>query len=305
MFDSITPESARGPGGLYIIKCGASMHASPSTARPIYMPTRFTISSISDLSPTEKLFRLDFPPGSAFDFRPGQFIQVSVAGYGEAPFSISNSPTRNGYLELGIRNAGRLTGAMHNLKPGAVIGVRGPFGSSFNIGRLRGKDLILIAGGCGLAPLRSLIQYCEDRRSEFNRVTVLYGAKTPDDLLYKNDLAVWEHSDSLQCMTTVDGVPDGEDYSGRIGLITLLIPPLEIDPGRTEAVIIGPPAMYRYVIEELKRKGLAESQMTVSLERHMKCGVGKCGHCAIEHLYCCIDGPVFNLTEVIQLQGAL
>lgn len=274
-------------------------------AESTYLPIVCRIVSVSDLSPKEKLFRVEMPEGRQLHHQPGQFVQVSTRGYGEAPISVTSSPTRTGYFELGVRNAGTLTDAMHRLRVGDSIGIRGPFGSFFEVEKLRGKDVLLIAGGCGLAPARSLIQYCEDRREEFSRVCLVYGAQSPEAMLYKEDLVRWAESKSMECYTTVDCVTSKSCYDGRVGLITLILPSLEIEAERTVAVIVGPPVMYRFVIEELKRKGLTERQIVVSLERHMKCGVGKCGHCTIEHLYCCIDGPVFWLDEVSGLQGAL
>ncbi|MFH1744074.1 MAG: FAD/NAD(P)-binding protein [bacterium] len=271
----------------------------------LYKPFLCRIEFIEDLTPLEKLFKIEIPTGVDFHHQPGQFVQVSVWGFGEAPISISSSPTRKGYIELGVRNAGSLTNALHQLKPGDKIGVRGPFGSCFDVQQLRHKDLLLIAGGCGLAPLRSLIQYCEDRREEFGDIRILYGAKTPEDMLYKSELAVWERSEIFECHTTVDSAGQDTAYAGNVGLIPALIPCLEINSQNTVAVIIGPQVMYKFVIDELKKKGLLENHIIVSLERHMKCGVGKCGHCTIEHLYCCIDGPVFNLTQVQGLKGAL
>ena len=153
--------------------------------------------------------------------------------------------------------------------------------------------------------MRSLIQYCEDRPDEFGSISILYGAKSPADRLFKDELAAWEASARFACGLTVDNVSGGDCYSGSIGLITALIPPLAFDPAATIAVIIGPPVMYRAVIAELKKKGLGSDRIVVSLERHMRCGVGKCGHCTIEHLYCCQDGPVFWLNEVEHLRGAI
>lgn len=260
---------------------------------------------VRDLTPTEKMFRLVRLDGKEFGHRPGQFMQVSITGYGEAPISVSSSPTRGEYLELGVRQAGTLTAAMHALKPGAEIGLRGPFGTFFDTDAMKGKDLLLISGGCGLAPMRALIQYVVDRRDEFANVTILYGAKSPQDILYADELDQWEHAKNLQCQHTVDNVPQGTCWDGNVGLITTLIPPLEIDPSNTIAVIVGPQIMYKFVIEQLFKKGLGDKNIIVSLERHMKCGVGKCGHCTIEHLYCCMDGPVFRLDEIAHLKGAL
>lgn len=279
---------------------------SPHTqSERLYKPYFCTIESIRDLTPTERLFRLQRADGQGFGHRPGQFMQVSVFGVGEAPISVSSSPTRGNYLELAVRKAGKLTARMHELKPGDSIGLRGPFGTSFAVDAMQGKDLVLISGGCGLAPMRALIQYVEDRRDEFGDVTVLYGAKSPQDVLYKDELTGWQHSDRLHCAMTVDNVPAGTCWDGHLGLITGLIPPLAIDPTRTMAAIVGPPVMYDSVIDQLRKKGLRDEAIVVSLERHMKCGVGKCGHCAIGHLYCCIDGPVFRLDELPNLRQAI
>lgn len=276
-----------------------------AVGQSLYVPVECEVVAVSDLTPNEKLFRLRLADGAPLGQLPGQFVQVSLLGWGEAPISVASSPTKSGWFELGVRRAGTLTSAMHRLEAGDRIGIRGPFGRPFDLARLAGRDLLLISGGCGLAPMRSLIQYCEDRRAEFGRVTILYGAKSVADTLFKEDLAGWEASASFACSRTVDRVADGECFDGNVGLITGLIPPLEIDAERTVAVIVGPPVMYRFVIAELRRKGLGPERIVVSLERHMRCGVGKCGHCTIEHLYCCQDGPVFWLNEIEHLRGAL
>ena len=271
----------------------------------LYLPSECEIVAVTDLTPGEKLFRVRRTDGTPLGHLPGQFVQVSLLGWGEAPISVASSPTRDGFFELGVRRAGSLTGAMHLLGVGDTLGIRGPFGRPFDLPRLRSQDLLLISGGCGLAPLRSLIQYCEDRTDEFGAISILYGAKNPSYTLFKDELAAWEASARFACSLTVDSSSGEECYAGNIGLITSLIPPLTFDPGNTIAVIVGPPAMYRCVIAELKKKGLPSDRIVVSLERQMRCGVGKCGHCTIEHLYCCQDGPVFRLDEVEHLRGAL
>jgi sulfhydrogenase subunit gamma (sulfur reductase) len=282
-------------------------HSSAQAApEPLYRPVPCTVELVEDLTPTERLFRLVRQDGRHFGHRPGQFFQVSILGVGEAPISVSSSPTRGRYLDLGIRRAGELTGVMHDsLRPGDTLGVRGPFGTFFDVDSMRGQDLLLIAGGCGLAPMRALIQYCEDRREDFGQVTILYGARSPQDRLYKDDLTSWAASSRLDCRSTVDAVPPGEKWEGRVGVITTLIPELEIAPERTTAVVVGPPIMYRFVLSALADKCLGDDRIVVSLERHMKCGVGKCGHCTIEHLYCCLDGPVFRLDQIVHLRGAI
>jgi len=270
-----------------------------------YKPFVCSIASITDLTPHEKLFRVEIPVDMDFTHQPGQFVLLSVWGFGEAPISISSSPTRPGYLDFAIRKAGSLTGALHLLKPGDKIGLRGPLGTCFNVDELRDKDLLLIAGGCGLAPLRSLIHYCQDRRNEFKQIKILYGAKTSEDLLYKPELSDWEQSDIFDCHVTIDSSDPDSNYTGKVGLLPDLIPPLDIDPENCAAVLVGPPVMYKYVIDQLKKKGLNEDQIIVSLERHMKCGIGNCGHCAIDHLLCCTDGPVFKLSALSEVRGAI
>ena len=276
-----------------------------AAGRSLYLPLECEIVAVSELTPTEKLFRIRLPDGAPLGQLPGQFVQVSLLGWGEAPISVASSPTRNGWFELGVRRAGTLTGAMHRLTAGERIGIRGPFGRPFDLDRLAGRDLILISGGCGLAPMRSLIQYCEDRREEFGAITILYGAKSAADSLFKVELSSWEASASFACSRTVDRVAEGDCYRGNVGVITGLIAPLEIAAERTVAVIVGPPVMYRFVIDALRKKGVGPERIVVSLERQMRCGVGKCGHCTIEHLYCCQDGPVFWLNEIEHLRGAL
>lgn len=271
----------------------------------IFTPRSCCLLEVSDLTPQEKLFRLQLEDGSELNHQPGQFVQVSIPGLTEAPISVASSPSRTGYFELGVRKAGSLTGAMHDLKPGGKIGIRGPFGRPFQIADLRGKNLLLLAGGCGLAPLRSLIEYCQDHSTQFGKIDILYGARSPQDLLFKDDLLQWQQADCFACRYTVDQTPADSCYDGETGLITRLLPKLEIDPATTCAVVVGPPPMYRPVIDTLHDKGLQSEQIMLSLERNMRCGIGKCGHCTIEHLYCCSDGPIFWLHEIEHLRGAL
>ena len=279
---------------------------APEAGASLYLPMECEVLAVSRLTPHQKLIRHRLASGAPLGQLPGQFVQVSLLGSGEAPISVASSPTRNdGVFELGVRQVGSLTAAMHKLVAGDRIGIRGPFGRPFDLTRLAARDLLLISGGCGLAPMRSLIQYCEDRREEFGEITILYGAKSVADTLFKEDLADWESSTSFACSRTVDQAADSDCYDGKVGLLTSLIPPLKIEPRRTVAAIVGPPVMYRFVIEELRKKGLGPERIVVSLERHMRCGVGKCGHCTIEHLYCCQDGPVFWLNEIEHLRGAL
>jgi NAD(P)H-flavin reductase len=184
-----------------------------------------------------------------------------------------------------------------------VVGIRGPFGNGFNVKALEGKDILFIAGGIGLFPVRSLIQYVMDRRKQFGRAIVLFGARTPAERLFVDELAAWKNNPDLEFYETVDrGTPD---WTGNVGVITTLIPKVQIDPRKTVAIVVGPPIMYRFVIVELKKKDLPDENIIMSLERRMKCGVGKCGHCQINGVYVCQEGPVFSLAQLRNLREAV
>ncbi|MEA2008585.1 MAG: FAD/NAD(P)-binding protein [Chloroflexota bacterium] len=261
------------------------------------------IANIEQATTLEKVFTIESPNGE-LGHEPGQFVMVSVLGIGEAPISISSSPSRsNGKFELCVRKVGEVTNALHAMEPGTKIGIRGPFGAGFPIEKMRGKDILFAPGGLGLAPLRSLINQVMDERASFGRVTILYGAKDPEALLYRDELEEWVERDDIECLITVDN--GDETWDSNVGVITTLFPKINIDPLNTIAVTCGPPIMYRFVLMELLGKDIPESQIYLSLERRMKCGVGKCGHCQIEGLYCCQDGPVFNYAKIKGFEEAL
>jgi len=250
----------------------------------------------------EKLFEFKFVDGSELGHKPGQFVEVSVFGVGEAPISVSSSPTKKGSFEICVRKVGNLTNALHSLKEGDTVGIRGPFGNGFPVDKLEGKDLLFIGGGIGMVPLRSLINYTLDNRKKFGKVTILYGCKTPAEFLFCEELKIW--AEKADYRETVDS-PAGMDWKGNCGVITTLIPPLQINPDTTYAVIVGPPVMYKFVIRSLKEKNLPDDHIIMSLERRMKCGVGKCGHCQIGPYYCCKDGPVFLYSQIKNIKEAL
>ena len=273
--------------------------AAAAGATEAYVPEAVTVARIETLAAREKLFVLEPCGGTKTTHLPGQFVMVSVAGIGEAPISVSSSPTRGETIELAVRDVGKVTHALHRLEAGARIGIRGPFGNGFPLADLEWKDLLLVAGGIGLFPLRSLVQYVLDCREQFGKVTILYGARSPSERMFGEDVAAWAARDDVKLLQTVDVGDDGWD--GPVGVITTLIPPLELDPGRTMSVVVGPPVMYRFVVAELRKKGLGDAQIVISLERHMKCGTGKCGHCQINGKYVCQDGPVFTLEQLRDL----
>ena len=270
----------------------------------VYVPTMARLLQVEQITELEKLFTLELPDGHSLGNEPGQFVEVSLFGIGEAPISISSSPSRsNGTFELCVRRVGDVTNALHQMDPGTMLGIRGPFGNPFPIAEMKGKDILFAAGGLGLAPLRSLINEVLDQRGLFGRVIILYGTKQPSEILFKDELAEWAERDDVEFHMTVDR--GDEDWKGNVGVITTLFPKITVNSRATVAATCGPPIMYRFVLMELLGKGIPETQIYLSLERRMKCGVGKCGHCQINGLYCCQDGPVFRYADVKGLEEAL
>jgi len=269
----------------------------------LYTPRLAELIKVDELTPKEKVFEFRLKDGKELGQRPGQFIEVSIMGIGEAPISVSSSPTRGKTFQLAIRDVGDVTNALHNLEKGATVGIRGPFGNGFPLEALEGKDILLIAGGIGLFPLRSLIQYILDRRSSFGKVSLLFGARSPAERLFLDELDAWNRSPEIEFLETVDR--GDESWQGHVGVITTLIPKVNIDPKKTMAVVVGPPIMYRFVIIELKKRELPDENIIMSLERRMKCGVGKCGHCQINNVYVCQEGPVFSLAQLRNLREAV
>ncbi len=274
------------------------------TGDSIYVPSPARIVKVQQLSATEKLFTVELPEGQSLGHRPGQVVAVSMFGVGEAPISISSSPSRsNGTFELCVRKVGDVTTAMHALKEGDTIGVRGPFGNPFPIDKFKGKDMLIVAGGLSLAPLRSVINQVLDERGAYGRVIILYGAKTPAELLFKEEHEIWKNRDDIEFLVTVDR--GDESWKGNVGVITTLFPKISVNPRNTVAVVEGPPIMYKFVLIELLGKGIPEGQIWLSLERRMKCGVGKCGHCQINGYYCCQQGPSFSYAQIKGVEEAI
>ena len=268
-----------------------------------YLPRWAEIARIENLTENEKLFELHLVNGEPLDHKPGQFVELSVMGIGEAPISVSSPPRQNGTFELAIRKVGNLTNAVHLLKTGDKVGIRGPFGTHFPVEEAKGKDILIVAGGIGLVPLRSFIHFVLEHRDEYGEVTILFGARNPLERLFLSELEQWAARKDIKYLDTVDR-PD-PNWNGHVGVITTLFPEIDVDPSRTYCVVVGPPVMYRFVILEAKAKGIPDNRIFFSLERRMKCGVGKCGHCQINHLYVCQDGPVFRYADIFHLKEAL
>ena len=256
-----------------------------------------------EITDLEKLFEIVFPGGENLNHEPGQFVMVSLLGVGEAPFSVSSSPTKLGSFELVVRNVGKLTNAINRLKAGDEVGIRGPFGNGFPVHILDGSDLLFVAGGIGIVPLHSLINYAIDNRRDFGKVNILLGCNRPEDMLFSDELDEWTKRLDVNFECTVDRADSG--WKGNIGLITSLIPGINLIPERTFAFVVGPPIMYKFVVAKLLEKEIPERQILISLERHMKCGLGKCGHCQINGIYCCQEGPVFSYDKIKDMRESI
>jgi sulfite reductase subunit B len=268
----------------------------------IFLPREAEILKIEQPTELERRFTLKMKDGAAMTFEPGQILEVSLFGYGEIPIGFASSPTKGDSFDIVIRSVGRVSTAINKLEKGQSLYVRGPLGNGFDLKKLRGHDVLIVAGGIGLCPTRSLIQYIMDRKSEFKKFTLFYGAKDPSQQLFLDDLANWRTSKDVDYHETVDKAD--ETWKGNVGVITTLFQKTQISPD-TQVVICGPPIMFKFVIRELDKIGISRSNVYVDLERRMKCGVGKCGHCQINDKYVCVDGPVFSYAEIEDLEEAL
>lgn len=268
----------------------------------VLTPRMSRIIEAHDMTAQERFFRLQLP--QPLGHRPGQFVMASIPGIGEAPISISCGLRHDGQLELLVRNTGSLTRAMHQLQAGDYMGIRGPFGSGFQLSEFEGRDILFVAGGLGLAPLRSLIEPVLGNPQRFGRVTLISGCRTPADELYREQMQAWAKRPNVHVIRLVNDT-DHLLWGGEVGLVTAPIAKLEMDIANTLAVLCGPPVMYKFVIMELAARGLPNTQIFIDLERRMRCGIGKCGHCQINHVTCCQEGPVFRFSDLESLPEAL
>lgn len=269
----------------------------------LFLPREARILHTHRPTASEKHFTLQLADGSDLEYVPGQILEVGVMGYGEIPIGLASSPTRPGTFEIVVRTVGRVSTAINSKEVGDSLWIRGPLGHGFDIDSLLGRDVLIVAGGIGLCPTRSLIQYILDRRDEFGRFTLFYGARDPLQLLFTEDRVEWRASQEIDYHESVDRAD--VTWTGNVGVITTLFhKTTHLDPD-TRVVICGPPIMFDFVIRELDKLGIVRENIFVDLERRMKCGVGKCGHCQINDKYCCIDGPVFTFSEIQELEEAI
>jgi len=274
------------------------------TARNPYRPAPARIMRTTEINPDVRIYDLRFNDvdlAESFTWKPGQFVELSVLGIGEAPFSLPSSPTRRGYFQLGIRRAGSLTGYLfENLREGDEVGIRGPLGNGFPIEKFPGQDLLLVAGGLGMVPLRGLLEYLIDLRENFGRIILLYGCRSPSDMLFSDELHSIARRGDAEMLFSVDST-EHQAWKGHVGVVPELVDKVEIDVSRTYAIACGPPVFYKFMLEKLLARGFAKDRIYLSLERRMECGIGKCGHCAVGYTFTCLHGPVFSYWDALNL----
>ena len=265
----------------------------------VYLPHIAVIEQIVEETPGVRTYHFNFKDEKLrkeFTFESGQFAQYSILGTGEATFCISSSPTRRDHLEFAVQRVGKVTNALNRLGVGSEIGFRGPYGNSFPLDFLKGKNLVFVGGGIGLAPLRSLIWNVIDNRDIYNKVDIVYGARSPADLCFKYDLEAWDNDKTINMVTTVDRGDDS--WKGKVGVVPKILEEIAPPAKDTVAIVCGPPIMIRFTFPVLEKLGFKPEQMLTTLEKRMKCGIGKCGRCNIGNIYVCRDGPVFSYAQI-------
>jgi len=268
-----------------------------------YIPKIAKIKKIQAETPDMKLFTFEFVDKKNHDdfaFRHGQFLMLGILGHGEAPFDICSSSVKTSTFDLAVRRAGALTEKLHQLKAGDLVAIRGPFGNGLPLEKFKGKDLLLIGGGCGFVTMRSFVQDYLDNKLNIGNLKIFYGCLDEQNLLFKNEYASWRKKVGLEIALS----RPSNKWSGKKGLVTALFNDRQ-DFSNTVVLVVGPPIMYRPVVQELKKKGVADENIYLSLERRMYCGIGVCQHCAVGPYYVCKDGPVFSWAQLKDIEGAV
>jgi len=260
----------------------------------IYKPLRAKLKEVIDESPLIKTFILI--PEKEFSFKTGQFIELCVDGIGEAPFTPSSSPLVTEKLEVTVMKTGYVTEYMHSLKPGVFMGIRGPYGRGYPVEKFYGKEVLILGGGCGLAPIRSLLYALEGIKDKLKKVILCYGSKTPSDCIYKPLFNRLNSTEKFEAYRTVDKAEEGWD--GSVGVVTTLLNRIQVEIKNSVAVVCGPPVMMKFGTIRLLEMGYTDDQIYLSMEKNMSCGLGKCGHCMMGEFFVCKDGPVFTYNEL-------
>ena len=259
------------------------------------------IYEIVQESPLIRTLRLK--PEKPLEFKTGQFIELTIPGIGEGPFTPSSSHFESEKLDVTIMRTGFVTNYVHEAKVGDIVGLRGPFGSRYPLEKFENKDLLILGGGCGLAPLRSLFLTLLAEVEKYERITFFAGAKTPEDCIYKDEVTEWRKYPNVRFLRSVDVVPDNENWDEDVGVVTTLLKNLDIDPLKNPAVVCGPPIMMKFGTIDLLNYGYKPESLYLSMEKKMYCGFGQCRHCVMGEYYACKDGPVFTYEQIKNEEG--
>ncbi|MBN2121275.1 MAG: FAD/NAD(P)-binding protein [Candidatus Omnitrophica bacterium] len=264
-----------------------------------YRPIEAEVIEVITETPTIKTIRMR--PKEEISFKTGQFIELSVPGVGEAPFTPSSKPKVKDMIEVTVMRVGKVTEKIHELKKGDIVGLRGPFGKGYPLDVFKDKEILVVGGGCGFAPLRSLMYSFFDLSGQFRKLFFRGGCKNPSEFLYRKEIESWQKRDDLNMALTVD--KGGEGWKGNVGLVTTILGDIDMDYKEAIAVVCGPPIMMKFVTMKLLDMGFKEENIYLSMEKNMSCGIGKCGHCRIGTYYACKDGPVFTYAQIKSFQG--
>ncbi len=259
-----------------------------------YRPIKTSVLEVIPETPTIKTLRLK--PDEPISFVPGQFIELTVPGVGEAPFTPSSHYSVKDELKVSVMRVGKVTEKIHALEPGDTVGLRGPFGSAYPLDTFVGKEILVVGGGCGFAPLRSLMYALFDRSAEFKKLLFRGGCRNPGELLYRGEIAEWGKRSDLDLVLTVDN--GDSEWQGPVGVVTTILDNLPMNCREGVAIVCGPPVMMKFATKKLLDLGFAEDHIFLSMEKNMSCGLGKCGHCRLGVYYCCKDGPVFPYSSI-------
>jgi len=271
-----------------------------------YLPEIATVVEVIQETPNIKTFRVvlnNKDRMAKFKYEPGQVGQLSVFGVGEATFVINSPPTRMEYLQFSVMQTGEVTSMLHTIAPGDQVGVRAPLGNWFPYESMKGKNIVFVGGGIGMAPLRTLLLFMLDNRKDYKNISLLYGARSPEDMAFKYDLPDWSGRKDMTTVLTIDREAPGWEH--KVGLIPNVLLEMNPSPKKTVAITCGPPIMIKFTLQALKKLGFEDDQIVTTLEKRMKCGVGICGRCNIGTKYVCVDGPVFTYAQLKELPNEL
>ena len=264
----------------------------------IYTPQKVTVTKV--IQETSTIKTLVFKPQEPFSFATGQFVELTYPGKGEAPFTPSSDPRRKDEFEVTIMKVGRITELFHKAQPGEILGLRGPLGNGYPVDEFAGKELLVVGGGVGLAPLRSLIYTLFSRIEDFKKIVICYGARTPSDIVYKNQVQDFGKPKNVELRLTVDA--GDSSWPGHVGLVTTILDNLSLKTKEATGIVCGPPIMMKFATLKLKELGLEDKNIYLSMEKNMSCGLGKCGHCRLGKYYICKDGPVFTFDKIKDIE---